>query len=386
MSVHSLQNLSQRSRGLIHHREAASLYTYIQALETKIRQKQPDTDLTSLRPPNYSGVSTSQADSLSNYDDNLPPILGGVQEGPLGGAINGVDCTTYTANDERLGEPDEGTQDRPNATTFATRDGEIAHDIGLVPLSVGVNKYVGPSSGFALTRLVFSRAQRDTGMAINSSAATARESDSTMMSRTMLAIQPGSLPTSIQQATQLSRTYFEHVHIQYPFLHEPSFFDLLRLTYESPESIPKSARFQVIMVLAISASILAKRLTISFSGESLCALAMRDLESIDVQSSLEGLQCLLLLYVFALYSPYLAISPWYLSYQFLATVLDLGLQRDLAPSAATTEFDREMRRRVFWVVYTIDRTLATTLGRPIGLRDEGCDLRVSHKIPILPIH
>lgn len=374
----SLQHL----RGLIQYREATSLYSYIQALETKLREKHPDADLTSLRHSEQSGVSAPQADSLPNYEDVSMPL----QETRHESADGVGDTTHFTASNEVMRNADADTRDRANATAHATRDGEIAHDIGLVPLSAGVSKYVGPSSGFALTRLIFNRARCNTGMALNSSAPTASESDSIAMSRTMLAIQPGFLPTSMQEATQLSRTYFEQVHIQYPFLHEPTFHDLLRRTYETPQCIAKSARFQIIMVLAISASILAKRLPISFSGESLCALAIRELHNIDVQSSLGGLQCLLLLYMFALYSPYLAINPWYLNYQFLATVLDLGLQRDLALSATVTEFDREMRRRIFWVVYTIDRTLATTLGRPIGLRDEGCDLRVSKRMSFPIIH
>lgn len=35
---------------------------------------------------------------------------------------------------------------------------EIAHEIGLIPLSAGENKYVGPSSGFPFAKLVFARA------------------------------------------------------------------------------------------------------------------------------------------------------------------------------------------------------------------------------------
>jgi hypothetical protein len=30
-----------------------------------------------------------------------------------------------------------------------------------------------------------------------------------------------------------------------------------------------------------------------------------------------------------------------------------------------------------WTVYSLDRALATIMGRPIGLRDEACELRVS---------
>ncbi|RBQ79782.1 hypothetical protein FVER14953_21124 [Fusarium verticillioides] len=39
-------------------------------------------------------------------------------------------------------------------------------------------------------------------------------------------------------------------------------------------------------------------------------------------------------------------------------------------------FNQEMRARIFWVIYSFDRIIATMMGRPIGLRDEGCELRM----------
>lgn len=353
------------------HSEAAALHSYIQNLEAALRAKQPDVDLASLRPPRNINISTPQEQRASSDKD------GSLHDQELDIIEVDVD-TNFTATNNTPRNLDTSRQERSQRTVQPPRRGEIAHNIGLIPLSAGVNKYVGPSSGFTLTKFIFNRAGRDNNMTFSLDADTSvnSESPSTTASRSMLAIQPGSLPASVTQAVHLSRIYFEHVHIQYPFLHEPTFFDLLSKKYEEPCYASKWATFQVTMVLAISASILAKRLPIPFSGESLCALAMRDLETIDVQSSLEGLQCILLVYMFTLHSPFSGINPWYLNYQLLATVLDFGLQRDLTLSDSISVFEREMRTRIFWVIYTIDRTLATILGRPIGLRDEGCDLRV----------
>jgi hypothetical protein len=95
--------------------------------------------------------------------------------------------------------------------------------------------------------------------------------------------------------------------------------------------------------------------------------------------SMTSLQCLLLLMVYALYNPSCNINIWNLNYQCLASVIDLGLQRDVraSPSLRISVFDQEMRTRIFWVVYTFDRTVCTMMGRPIGIRDEACDIRVS---------
>ncbi|CRG84961.1 Transcriptional activator protein acu-15 [Talaromyces islandicus] len=46
------------------------------------------------------------------------------------------------------------------------------------------------------------------------------------------------------------------------------------------------------------------------------------------------------------------------------------------PILEVSLLEQEMRTRVFWVIYTLDRTLAILMGRPIGIRDEACELRL----------
>ena len=266
------------------------------------------------------------------------------------------------------------TEANANQEPAETPDNEMAHEIGLIPLSTGVSKYVGPSSGFSFAKLVFARV--DQASPGTSHTITSHESPSTKRSRSVFTIEPTGIPTSVNQAIQLSKIYFEHVHVQYPFLHEPSHYQLINDLYGGYQNASAVALFQVTMVLAISAVILSKRLRIPFTGEGLCAMAMESVDKVDFQNSTSGVQCLLLISMFTLHSSFLAVNPWYLNYQCLAAVLDLGLQRNVPISPSVSAFEREMRTRIFWVIYSIDRTLATTLGRPIGLRDEACDLRV----------
>lgn len=196
-------------------------------------------------------------------------------------------------------------------------------------------------------------------------------------SRPAFIVEPTENPKSVDQALNLSKPYFEQVHPLYPFLHEPSHYRILNDVYHGNDHSSAIDKFQVTMVLAISSIILSKRIPIPCTGEGLCATAMEYVDQIDFQSSAKGVQCLLLITIFTLHSPFLGVNPWYLNYQCLAVALDLGLHRDVSVSNSVSPFEREMRTRMFWVIYNIDRTLATTLGRPIGLRDEGCDLRVS---------
>ncbi|CAG9988020.1 unnamed protein product [Clonostachys byssicola] len=253
------------------------------------------------------------------------------------------------------------------------RPGDIAHELGMISVSAGVSKYIGPSSGFSIARLVFARADQASGDRLRASALEDTEGD--LGSRSFLMLKPAPLPASEQEALELSQIFFEHVHPRYPFLHEPTHMRRIAEVYRNPQA-PIDLRFQVTMVLAISAIIMSRRLRKPFNGEGMCATAMEYADQVDFQNSAEGVQCLLLIYLFTLHSPVLGFNPWYLNYQCLAAIVDLGFHHDIVSTQSVDRYGGEMRRRIFWVAYSVDRILASTLGRPIGFGDEACDLKV----------
>jgi hypothetical protein len=140
-----------------------------------------------------------------------------------------------------------------------------------------------------------------------------------------------------------------------------------------------SVAFHVYMVLAIAASDLSRRFRLRLPAEGYYTAATQHFERACAEGSLEGLQSLLLLMVYALHNPSCGINIWSLNYQCLGALIDLGLQRDVRASSAfpISFLEQEMRTRIFWVVYNFDRTLGTMMGRPIGVRDEACELRVT---------
>lgn len=89
--------------------------------------------------------------------------------------------------------------------------------------------------------------------------------------------------------------------------------------------------------------------------------------------------------VYALYNPSCGINLWDLNYKSVGAMVDLRLHLDVRPSSASqmSFLEREMRTRVFWVVHTFDRTLCTMMGRPLSIRDDACEFRVSHRSPII---
>lgn len=260
---------------------------------------------------------------------------------------------------------------------------ELRHEIGLVALSGGADpRYIGPSSGYSFARLLLACAARQ-GYAVRSSSADIDANDrfAFLLTKDALSEAPTPLP-DMDHAIKISKAYFDTTHIQYPFLHQPSHAKLIRRVYGQQDPSPVDA-FQLNMVLAVSARVLSTRLKISLPASGYCANAMKHFDRIYLENSLRGLQCLLLLLIYTLHSPSLRLNVWYLNYQCIAALLDLGLQRDVKSRKGLSVLDQELRTRTFWVIYSLDRYVATMMGRPVGLRDEACDLRVCSYVSVV---
>lgn len=310
-----------------------------------------------------------QAD-LSDTISLLEPTQGESQLDPV--ILEAARAVPSTIpHDEQSSEPRElessRTQSRP------------AHEIGLVSLSSGGEpRYIGPSSGYFLANLVFSNAGRRAGLSGNNASGNHGNSDRPMSLSSEFFNSPAPLPSRKADAIELTSKFFTSVHLIYPFLHEPSHMARLERLYCSTNHDSIDA-FHVFMVLAIAASDLSRRIRIPLSAEGYYTAATQHFERAYAEGSLEGLQSLLLLMVYGLHNPSCDINVWSLNYQCLGTLIDLGLQRDVRTSSAfpISFLEQEMRTRIFWVVYSFDRTLGTMMGRPIGVRDEACELRVS---------
>lgn len=246
-----------------------------------------------------------------------------------------------------------------------------AHEIGFVSLSPGGDpRYIGPSSGYFFAKRIFSNTGWR-GRQRNAAGAAAPHLPVELLNT------PASLPPHKEVAVDLSMKYFRSVHLLYPFLHEQAHMAAIERVYGTEGENPMD-QFQVYMVLAISSLNLSRQCKMHLPVEGYYASAMKYADDVCHHGSMATLQCLLLLMVYALYNPSCNINIWNLNYQCLASVIDLGLQRDVraSPSNQIFIFDQEMRTRVFWVVYTFDRTVCTMMGRPIGIRDEACEIRV----------
>ncbi|KAJ5331706.1 hypothetical protein N7476_001489, partial [Penicillium atrosanguineum] len=338
-----------------------SLQKRVQWLESMIREQ--GTNIEDGPPLDFmDNMDNSQLDTTNHEDEAAESAITATAA-----AISGS-CQSPTPVQQR--------QDMPLADSQLSRaQSKQAHEIGLVSLSSGAEpRYIGPSSGYFLANLVFS----NTGRRARSAGNRGNGSEPISLSADLFN-SPASLPTRKEDAVELSSKYFASAHLMYPFLHEPSHMQRMNKMYMDGEANTNPVvAFHVYMVLAIAASDLSRRFRIRLPAEGYYTAATHYFEAACAEGSLEGLQSLLLLMVYALHNPSCGVNVWGLNYQCLGALIDLGLQRDVRASSAfqISFLEQEMRTRIFWVVYSFDRTLGTIMGRPIGVRDEACELRL----------
>ncbi|GAA5990175.1 hypothetical protein JCM5350_002531 [Sporobolomyces pararoseus] len=113
------------------------------------------------------------------------------------------------------------------------------------------------------------------------------------------------------------------------------------------------------------------------SPESYFTKAMEHLETIVGLHDLKNVQALLLMVVYSFQAP-TAPSTWFLTGIATRLCCSLGLHRKLPTSQARrlSPYILQLRRRVFWSAYRIDRMLATSLGRPTSIADEEIDIEL----------
>jgi hypothetical protein len=244
-------------------------------------------------------------------------------------------------------------------------------------------------------------------------------------------ISPAPFPTR-SVAERLVGLYFEHANPQIPSLHRGEFAGVLDTIYSPVDGTPNGVsdygvqatglggtareRYLLNIVCAIGAGIFLtvpevntgtddehgqpqegprkkqkvnsknrKDKPVQSEPESYHASAMLHLEAFLSQSKggLEELQAVLLLAGYALLRP---VSPvlWYIVGVAVRLAVDLGLHYEDAETEAKKQTSREpktekegrrewvrdMRRRLWWCVYNLDRLVSTCVGRPFGIADE----------------
>lgn len=258
--------------------------------------------------------------------------------------------------------------------------------------------YLGPASGVSFLNRVWRRLHQDEIRAIPGELQ--REPSSKSTSVFMFGDRPYSsdreagftLP-SFGRARELVEIYFDYSMVTYRFLHRGTVEEWLNQVYESnissvnPPAGPMVARAAIVLIIFAVSSLYEELKpdndTDVWNGSERWYAASKYLLSLEsgpprlesVQARLG--QCLYLL------SSSRANECWYAFGTALQLVTALGLHRKCPAKKsknANSYLEREIRKRIFWSTYTLDKYLSVMFGRPRLMHEEDHDQELPDEV------
>lgn len=130
--------------------------------------------------------------------------------------------------------------------------------------------------------------------------------------------------------------------------------------------------YKIYMIYAIGATMLKLTEPYDYTlPESFFMTALQYISSARESHSIHNVQAMTLLVIYNLRAPSNS-GIWYMIGLAVRTCVDLGLHRE-AHYEKVTPYEGQLRRRLFWSVYFLERVIATSLGRPYSLADRDID-------------
>ena len=244
------------------------------------------------------------------------------------------------------------------------------------------SKFLGPSSGIAMTRLVMQLAKQFTDAKSIKDVVTPQ---SAVLSKKLYAqeqAKPTSkvyplisnvaavdLPSPRALVEGLVQLYKAKVQPMYPVLHEPSLDRDMDALYALGKDASPYQHFIGRMVIAIS----LQKMDTQYAGlaDSYYLAALQYLEPVVEPMDLHTLQCLALMAEYSLLTPTRTAIYYVVGIAVrLAQALGLNEEKSIVrPNAdgKTDPLEIDMRRRLFWCIVVMDFGLAHSLGRPAML-------------------
>lgn len=195
------------------------------------------------------------------------------------------------------------------------------------------------------------------------------------------ALSSDDLDVEFEDLVRWSRPYFESWHPPFPFLHAPTVLEILeKVSSQGFSKIRPTEKIIVRSIMSISLAdrrqlpkvpgrLLPSRLAFRTIDEALSVL-----QPLIIQSdSLFGLQAVVSIQVF-LISMLRLNAASRLGGLIVRTLFHLGLHRCPARFSQFAASDADIRRRVFWAVYCLERYLSQSLGLPLDIKDDDLDV------------
>lgn len=178
-------------------------------------------------------------------------------------------------------------------------------------------------------------------------------------------------------ANQLIQHYLSHAFPLVPVFDEASFYPSIDRVYHLGHRAEPFDHWMVRMVLAVACVSLSQR-----SGDQsylegighLCA-ALDHSEAVIHPGAVSNVQALILLIEYAMLDPH-HFDAWGLIGAASRAMADLGLHQDPPKGAQMSKGELELRRRVFWCVYVLDRSTSLVQTRAFSFSDDSTKVKV----------
>ncbi|KAK0389724.1 hypothetical protein NLU13_3297 [Sarocladium strictum] len=282
----------------------------------------------------------------------------------------------------------DGVREGNRSSSMSGRNStEDEHHPDLIRVeSGGDGHFLGASSGLHLARSVLESARRNStafdehdpsAPSGGSQEPVQGEGSNTEADGAVMEI---TLP-SWETVTRLVDVFFRHYEIQYPILERDRFMKDASDLYFGNDPLERASGnpwilFMLNMVISISLTFIDDPDSTKL-GDRFRRNATTQLSNVMQTKSHQTLQCLLLLLLSSTLGSKSA-PMWYISGICMRMCVDLGYHSEKTigfnVDGRQRDVEPDTKRRLFWVTYTFDRSLAKMLGRPFFIDDEKIDV------------
>ncbi|KAL4918140.1 fungal-specific transcription factor domain-containing protein [Aspergillus aurantiobrunneus] len=187
-------------------------------------------------------------------------------------------------------------------------------------------------------------------------------------------------PPNDEMGGRILHAYFTRLHVRYPFLDRTELWhlheDRWRLAKTKREELTKPERFgsfKLYLTYAIGATTMQLSEKYDYvPPERFYITALQQVPAMCETRSVENVEAMTLLVVYHLRSAS-SQGVWYMIGLAMRTAIDLGLHRK-ANEINLDPITAQLRRRLFWTVYYLERVVSVSLGRPFSIADRHIDL------------
>ena len=181
---------------------------------------------------------------------------------------------------------------------------------------------------------------------------------------------PSPPPPRYATSAQL-QYYLENIFVLLPFLSETELMTSVSRVYDQGRAAPALDHWCLRMTLAISAAASSQT-----RGDANHEIALRHVgaaleraEEVLHPGSISGLQAILLLVLYSLVDPE-HFRSWYLIGMASRIMVDLGIHVEPSPDLKVAKHTLDLRRRIFYCVFALDRAISISLGRAFSFTDD----------------